>query len=42
MKDVKRGDIYFANLNPTLGKEISKTKPMLVIRQKFNLFSFEW
>lgn len=28
---MKRGDIYFANLNPTVGSEIRKKRPVLVI-----------
>jgi len=35
-KDVKRGDIYFANLNPTKGKEIRKTRPVLIISNDIN------
>jgi mRNA interferase MazF len=28
---VNRGDVYLVNLNPTLGSEIKKTRPCLVI-----------
>ncbi|MBW8050824.1 MAG: type II toxin-antitoxin system PemK/MazF family toxin [Cytophagales bacterium] len=28
---MKRGDIYWADLNPTLGSEISKIRPVLVV-----------
>ena len=28
---MKRGDIYYANLNPTLGPEIAKRRPVLII-----------
>ena len=28
---MKRGDIYFANLDPTIGKEIKKKRPALII-----------
>jgi mRNA interferase MazF len=28
---VKRGDIFFANLDPTIGSEIKKTRPVLVV-----------
>lgn len=36
MKNLKRGEIYFANLNPTIGKEISKTRPVLIISNDIN------
>jgi mRNA interferase MazF len=29
---IKRGDIYFANLDPVLGHETGKTRPVLVIQ----------
>lgn len=28
---MKRGEIYFANLDPTVGDEIKKTRPVLII-----------
>ena len=28
---VKRGDVYWVNLDPTVGSEIKKTRPALVI-----------
>ena len=28
---VKRGDVYWVNLDPTIGSEIQKTRPALVI-----------
>ncbi len=28
---MKRGDIYFANLDPTVGSEIKKTRPVLIV-----------
>lgn len=28
---VKRGEVYWANLDPTLGTEIRKTRPVLII-----------
>ncbi len=31
MVDVSRGDVFFANLNPTLGSEQSGTRPVVVI-----------
>ena len=29
---VKRGDIYYANLDPVVGRETGKTRPVLVIQ----------
>jgi len=29
---IKRGDIYFANLDPVIGHETGKTRPVLVIQ----------
>ena len=29
---IKRGDIYYANLDPVLGSETGKTRPVLVIQ----------
>lgn len=38
--NIKRGEIYFAALDPVLGKEISKTRPVvIVLNNKNNLFS---
>ena len=34
--NIKRGHIYFANLNPTLGREINKTRPVLVLSNDIN------
>lgn len=31
--NVKRYDIYFADLNPTMGSEIKKVRPVVVISQ---------
>lgn len=31
-RDVRRGDIFWVNLNPTVGDEIAKTRPCLVIQ----------
>jgi mRNA interferase MazF len=28
---MKRGDIYFANLDPTIGSETKKTRPVLIV-----------
>ena len=33
---MKRGDIYYANLNPTLGSEIAKHRPVLIISNDRN------
>lgn len=33
---MKRGEIYFANLNPTIGTEIKKTRPVLIISNNAN------
>jgi mRNA interferase MazF len=38
--NIKRGEIYLAALDPALGKEISKTRPVLIIsNDKNNTFS---
>lgn len=29
--DIKRGDVYWVNLEPTIGTEIRKTRPALII-----------
>ena len=28
---IKRGDVYLASLDPTMGKEIAKTRPVVVV-----------
>ncbi len=33
---MKRGEIYFANLNPTVGSEIKKTRPVLIVSNNAN------
>lgn len=33
---MKRGEIYFANLNPTIGSEINKTRPVLIVSNDAN------
>lgn len=33
---IKRGYIYFAKLDPTVGSEINKTRPVLVISNNIN------
>lgn len=38
--NIKRGEIYLANLDPVVGKEISKTRPVFVVsNDKNNEFS---
>jgi mRNA interferase MazF len=37
---VKRGDIHYANLDPVVGREIGKTRPVLVIQNDIgNMYS---
>jgi|SRR3989304_7777041 len=33
---MKRGEIYFANLNPTVGSEIRKIRPVLIVSNNAN------
>jgi mRNA interferase MazF len=33
---MKRGEIYFANLNPTVGSEIAKRRPVLIVSNDIN------
>src|SRR5258708_40281049 len=33
---MKRGDIYFVNLDPTIGSEIRKKRPVLIISNNAN------
>ena len=33
---IRRGDIYVANLNPTVGSEIQKTRPVVVVSNNIN------
>ena len=33
MKNVRRYEIYYANLNPTIGGEIQKIRPVVIISQ---------
>ncbi len=33
---MKRGDIYYANLDPTLGSEIAKRRPVLIVSNDRN------
>lgn len=33
---MKRGDIYWADLNPTIGSEINKKRPILIISNNAN------
>lgn len=30
-KPIKRGDVFWVNLNPTIGSEINKTRPAVVV-----------
>ncbi len=34
--NIKRGEIYLASLDPVVGKEISKTRPVLIISNDIN------
>lgn len=33
---MKRGDIYYANLNPTIGDETQKVRPVLIVSNNAN------
>jgi len=33
---MKRGEIYFANLDPTIGSEIKKKRPVLIVSNDIN------
>jgi mRNA interferase MazF len=33
---MKKGDIYFANLDPTIGSEIKKTRPVVIVSNDAN------
>jgi mRNA interferase MazF len=33
---MKRGEIYYANLNPTVGSEIAKRRPVLIVSNDIN------
>ncbi len=33
---MKKGEIYFANLDPTIGSEIKKTRPVLIVSNDQN------
>lgn len=33
---MKRGDIYWANLDPTIGAEIQKTRPVVIVSNNLN------
>ena len=42
MDDIKirRGDIYYANLDPVVGRETGKTRPVLIIQNDIgNMYS---
>ena len=36
LKKMKRGEIYFANLDPTIGSEIKKKRPVLIVSNNAN------
>lgn len=36
LKKMKRGEIYFANLDPTVGCEIRKKRPVLIVSNNAN------
>jgi mRNA interferase MazF len=36
LKKMKRGEIYFANLDPTVGSEIKKKRPVLIVSNNAN------
>src|SRR5580704_1262044 len=36
LKIMKRGDIYFANLDPTMGSETQKNRPVLIVSSNAN------
>jgi mRNA interferase MazF len=36
LQQIKRGEIYWANLDPTIGTEIKKTRPVLVVSNNIN------
>ena len=38
---MRRGDIYYAALDPTVGSEIQKTRPVLIISNNANNRAFE-
>jgi mRNA interferase MazF len=33
---MRKGDIFWADLNPTIGSEISKTRPVLIVSNAIN------
>lgn len=33
---MKRGDIFYANLSPTIGSEIAKRRPVLIVSNDIN------
>ena len=36
MTNIQRGDIFWANLNPSIGSEIDKNRPVLVVSNNIN------
>ncbi|MBF2026222.1 MAG: type II toxin-antitoxin system PemK/MazF family toxin [Oscillatoriales cyanobacterium C42_A2020_001] len=33
---MKRGEIYYADLNPTIGSEVAKCRPVLIVSNNIN------
>lgn len=36
MSKIQKGEIYIANLSPTIGSEIAKTRPVLIVSNDIN------
>jgi mRNA interferase MazF len=36
LKKMKRGEIYYANLDPAMGDEIKKVRPVLIVSNNAN------
>ena len=34
--NIKRGDVFLASLDPVVGKEISKTRPVVIVSNDIN------
>ena len=35
--NIKKGEIYIASLDPTIGGEIKKTRPVIIVSNNINL-----
>lgn len=35
MNEVKRGDVWLVSLNPTIGHEINKTRPSIIVQNEY-------